>query len=133
MTALGYADPEILVGNWLRAVLGGQVKVWLDPKPPADRWITAPWVWVQRGQGLGQAPLSLDYVLLDCDAYAANADHARALGQRVWAAMTLQLPQTTFENGAFVKSCIKFAGPSWAPDPKFKRAAAYEVVLHSIV
>lgn len=129
----GYGDPEILVGKWLQGALGGGVKVWMDPKPPSDRWITAAWVWVQRGQGGGGLALSLDDVLLDCDAYAANADHARKLGQDVWAAMTLRLPLTTFDNGIMVTSCKAFSAPSWAPDPKYRRAAAYEVVLHGFV
>jgi hypothetical protein len=125
----GYGDPELLVADWLKTTL--EVKVWCDPKPPDNRWITAPWVWVQRGQGGGGLPLSLDDVLLDCDSYAATADHARDLGQRVWAAMTLQLPLTTFAGGQImVTHCKAFSAPSWAPDPKYRRAAAYELVLH---
>lgn len=127
----GYADPEPLIANWLHATL--EVKVWCDPKPPDNRWITAPWVWVQRGQGGGGLALSLDDVLLDCDSYAATADHARELGQQVWAAMTLQLPLHVFDNGIMVTRCKAFSAPSWAPDPKYRRAAAYEVVLHGFV
>lgn len=127
----GYSDPEMVIGDWLRTTLN--VKVWCDPRPPDNRWITAPWVWVQRGQGGGGLALSLDDVLLDCDSYAANADHARELGQKVWAAMTLQLPRTTFDNGLFCTASTTFSAPSWAPDPKYRRAAAYRVILHGCV
>jgi hypothetical protein len=129
----GYGDPEPLIGTWLKGQLGGKTKVWWDPKPPDDAWITAPWVWVQRGQSGGGLALSLDDVLLDCDSYAAKADTARDLGQRVWALMTLQLPMHVFDNGLMVTSSKVFSAPRWAPDPKYRRAAAYEVVLHGFV
>lgn len=129
----GYADPELLIAEWLKTTLGDKTKVWRDPKPPKDGWITAPWVWVQRGQGGGGLALSLDDVLLDCDSYAGTADDARDLGQRVWALMTLQLPKTTFGNGVFCTSSTAFSPPSWAPDPKYRRAAAYRVILHGFV
>lgn len=127
----GWADPEVMVGEWLKDLLG--VKVWLDPKPPSDRWATAAWLWVQRGQGGDNLPLTLDDVLLDCDAYAANADHARNLGQQVWAAMTVQLPKHTFSNGIFVHSVSAQTRPCWAPDPQFRRTAAYRVILHGVI
>lgn len=126
-----FADPELLIGEWLRDLLG--VKVWLDPDPPDNRWATAPWVWLQRAQGGGAVALSLDDVLLDCDSYAAKADNARNLGQRVRTAMMLQLPLTTFGNGIFVKAVSCFSAPAWAPDPQSKRAAAYRVILHGLV
>lgn len=126
-----WADPELLVGAWLRDTLS--VKVWVDPKPPTNKWTTAPWLWVQRGQGGDTLALTLDDVLLDCDAYAANADHARQLGQKAWAAMTLQLPKHTFSNGVFVTSSTCFSRPAWAPDPQYRRAAAYRLILHSLI
>lgn len=129
----GYGDPEPLIGTWLKAQLGGKTKVWWDPKPPDDAWITAPWVWVQRGQSGGGLALSLDDVLLDCDSYAAKADDARALGQKVWVLMTLQLPMTTLPNGLLVRSSKTFSAPAWASDPKYRRRAAYELVLGGFV
>jgi hypothetical protein len=127
----GYADPELLIGAWIRDTL--KVKVWCDPDAPPNAWASAAWVWVQRGQSLGSVPISLDNPLLDCDSFAAKADHARDLGQALWSAMVLQLPRTTFANGVFVKDVTCFSQPRWAPDPKFKRAAAYSVILHGFV
>ena len=127
----GYADPELILADWIRDTLS--VKVWADPKPPADRWINAPWVWVQRGQAPNGLALTLDDVLLDCDSYAAVADHARDLGQRVRNAMMLTLPLTTFPNGLFVKRVSTESAPAWAPDPGFRRAAAYRVILHGLI
>lgn len=127
-----YADPELLVAEWLRDNL--EVKVWADPNPPSDRWATAPWLWVQRGQSPVDLALTLDDVILDCDAYAAEADNARDLGQRVRAAMMLQLPQHTFSNSLFVKRVKTESAPAWAPDPKvYRRSAAYRVILHGLV
>lgn len=127
----GYADPELLVATWIRDAL--DVKVWADPNPPSNAWTTAPFVWVQRGQSPNGLALTLDDVLLDCDSYAADADHARELGRRVRDAMMLQLPLTTFANGLFVKWVSTESAPAWAPDPKYRRAAAYRVVLHGFV
>lgn len=126
----GYADPEILIAGWLKTEL--DVKVWADPNPPSYGWTTAPWVWVQRGQTPNSLALTLDDVLLDCDTYAADADKARALSGRVRDAMMLTLPLTTFTNGLFVKWVSTESAPAWAPDPKFRRAAAYRVVLHGL-
>ncbi|WP_250029803.1 hypothetical protein [Paractinoplanes maris] len=127
----GYADPEIVVGEWLRDTL--DAKVWVDPKPPANAWTTAPWLWVQRAPSGFDMPLTLDDVLLDCNAYAAEADHARDLGQRVWAAMTLTLPRHTFANGLFVTRVKAEPAPFWAPDPQYRRSASYRVVLHGLI
>ncbi|MGX6605662.1 hypothetical protein ACWKSP_26540 [Micromonosporaceae bacterium Da 78-11] len=126
----GYADPELLVSAWLRDQLN--VKVWADPTPPSDKWANAPWVWVQRGQSPNGLALSLDDVLLDCDSYAAVPDHARDLGQRVRNAMMLQLPLHTFADGTFVTHVSTASAPTWAPDPKYRRAAAYRVILHGL-
>jgi hypothetical protein len=128
---VSYADPETMVAEWLRDTL--DVKVWADPKPPSDRWTTAAWLWVQRGQSPTGLALTLDDVLLDCDAYAATADHARLLGQRTRTAMMLQLPHHTFDNGLFVTGVTTESAPAWAPDPTFRRAAAYRVILHGLV
>lgn len=127
----GYADPETLIGDWLKTTLA--VKVWNDPKPPANAWTTATWLWVQRAPSGFDMPLTLDDVLLDCDAYAANADHAKALGQKVWAAMTLTLPGHTFGNGLFIKRVRAEPAPFWAPDPKYRRSASYRLVIHGLV
>lgn len=127
----GYADPEILVGEWLRDQLN--VKVWCDPDPPSDQWTKAPWVWVQRGQSPNDLALTLDDVLLDCDSYAAVADHARDLGTRVRNAMMLALPKTTLPGGLLVARVSAASAPAWAPDPKYRRAAAYRVVTHGLI
>lgn len=126
-----WADPEILVGEWLRDAV--PCKVWLDPNPPAAHWNLAAWAWVQRAQGGDTLALTLDDVLLDIDVYAAEADHARNLANDIWAAMTLRLPRHTFPNGYFVTSCRAFTPPCWAPDPKYRRTAAYSVILHGVL
>lgn len=127
----GYPDPELLIAAWIKDTL--KVKVWADPNPPSNAWTTAAWVWVQRGQSPNGLALTLDDVLLDCDTYAADADHARTLAGRVRDAMMLTLPLTTFANGAFVKQVTTESAPAWAPDPKFRRAAAYRLVLHGLI
>ncbi|GIM88755.1 hypothetical protein [Paractinoplanes toevensis] len=132
MTGLSYADPEILVGEWLKEQLA-MTKVWMDPSPPPNAWTTAAWLWVQRAQGGEALALTLDDVLLDIGAYAANADHARKLANKVWPAMTLDLPRTTFESGVFVTGVTCTVRPFWAPDPKFRREATYRVILHGLI
>ena len=127
----GYPDPELLIAAWIKDTL--RVKVWADPNPPSNAWTTAAWVWVQRGQSPNGLALTLDDVLLDCDAYAADADHARDLGRRVRDAMMLTLPLTTLPGGVFVKRVETYSAPAWAPDPKYRRAAAYRLVLHGFV
>lgn len=128
----GHADPELLVSKWLEGLL--TIKTWCDPQLPSTWRFTAPVAHVQRGRGLGAAPLSLDDVTLDIDTYAANADHARKTAGDIWAAMTLQLPLVTLPGGLLVKLSQAIAPPSWAPDPKvFRRTAAYRVILHGFV
>lgn len=130
MTA--YADPELLVADWLRDTLS--IKVWRDPKLPGNEPFTAPLTHVQRGAGLGASPLTLDDVTLDVDVYAAAADHARDVAGRVWAAIVLQLPLTTFGNGVFCKFTSAITPPMWGPDPTaYRRTAAYRIVLHGLV
>lgn len=130
MTA--YADPELLVAQWLKDTLGIHVRA--DPDLPADWLFDAPITHVQRGQGLGAAPLSLDDVTLDVDTYAANADHARKVAGDIWSAIILQLPLTTFDNGILVKHASATTPAMWAPDPKvYRRTAAYRVILHGFV
>lgn len=129
----GYGDPELLVGDWLKGVLGVQRKVWKDPNLPADWDFNAPLVHIQRGQGLGQVPLSLDDVTLDVNVYAKVADHARTVAQTVWSAMILQLPLTSL-GSILVKGSWVLSPPTWAPDPSvYRRSAAYRVMLHGFV
>lgn len=126
-----YPDPETTIGEWLRDTL--QIKVWLDPDPPSNAWTTAAWLWVQRAPSGFDMPLTMDEALLDCNAYAKEAGHARTLGQKVWAAMTLQLPRHTFDNGLFVKRVKAEPAPFWAPDPQYRRSASYRVTLHGLI
>lgn len=131
----GYGDPELLVGDWLKTQLPGTVKVWKDPGfPPEWAW-TAPLVTVQRGQGAGVVPLSLDDVTLDIDVYSTEADRARLVAQEVWSRIILDLPLTTFApSGIFCKFTAAISAPTWAPDPKvYRRTAAYRVILHGFV
>lgn len=128
----GYADPETLVGAWLHDTLG--IKVWDDPNPPAYQRYTSPLTHLIRAKGGQEMALTLDEVLLDCDVYAAVADHARDTAQQIWAAMTLQLPKHTFGNGVFVKLSKAFMRPCWTPDPKwYRRSATYRLILHGLV
>ncbi|MET0416059.1 MAG: hypothetical protein ABW022_08565 [Actinoplanes sp.] len=127
-----YPDPERLIGDWLRDTLS--IKVWEDPKPPADKWITAPLAHVQRSPGGDTLALTLDDVFLDCNVYAANADHARSTANRIWSAMTLQLPRQTFQpSGVFVKSSTCPTRPFWMADSKYRRVATYRVILHGLI
>jgi hypothetical protein len=132
VTDLAYADPETLIASWVTETLS--TKTWADPRLPGNWNFTAPITHIQRGQGLGQAPLSLDDVTLDFDTYAADADHARRTASRIWSAVTLRLPLVTFDNGIFVKGAWCLSPPSWAPDPAvYRRTAAYRIVLHGFV
>lgn len=129
MTA--YADPERLIGDWIRDTL--EIKVWEDPKPPADKWINAPIAHVQRSPGGDDLAITLDDALLDVHVYAAVADHARDTANRIWSAMVFQLPKTTFGNGVFVTSATAVMRPVWTPDPKYRRSATYRVILHGVI
>lgn len=127
----GYADPELLIAEWLHAQVG--CKVWRDPRLPGDWKFTAPITHLQRAQGGGEPALTLDDVLLDVDVYAANADHARETAHAIWTAMTFSLPLTTFDNGVFVKYCAATARPVWTFDASvYRRTAAYRVILHGL-
>lgn len=128
----GYADPELLVGDWIRDTLGIVVRE--DPNLRHDSWSLAPVAHIQRSPGGFGAPLTIDDVLLDVDVYAATADHARATAGRIWAAVTLDLPLHTFSNGAFVKAATVQTAPFWGPITKgFRRSATYRVILHGLV
>ncbi len=127
----GYGDPELLVAQWIQDTL--QIPCRADPDLQPTWWANAPMAHVQRGQGFGQAPLSLDDVTLDVDVYGKVADNVRAAAHQIWMAITLDLPLTTFPNGILVKLAAATAPPAWAPDPdSFRRAAAYRVILHGI-
>ncbi len=129
---LTYGDPELLVANWIVATL--DIPARADPDMRADYWADAPVAHVQRGQGFGTAPLSLDDVTLDIDVFGARADHVRDAAHRIWMAMLMQLPLTTFGNGIFVKHVSAISAPVWSPDPSAKRrSAAYRVILHGVV
>lgn len=128
--SLAWADPETLISDWL-AARGHQVRI--DPNMPANAWARAPITQIQRSPGFGGLALTLDDPLFDFDTYAARADHARDEAGRLWAAMTLQLPKTTFANGIFVTK-VEATPPCWAPaSGVYRRTAAYRVVLHGFV
>ncbi len=129
---VAYADPELLVGQWLHEQTG--LKVWLDPNWQGNEQFNAAIAHLQRSPGGDNLPLSLDGVLFDCDVYAANADHARNAANLIWSAMTFTLPRHTFGNGVFVKGVTAVTRPCWAPDPKlYRRTAAYSVILHGVI
>jgi hypothetical protein len=128
----GYADPEELVGAWLRDLLG--VKLWWDPTPPPNAWSTAAWCWLQRAPGGDDLALTLDDVLLDADVYAANADHGRKVANDIWSAMVLQLPKHTFDNGVFVTRSTCTTRPFWVPSQRgVHRSATYHVIMHGLI
>jgi hypothetical protein len=128
----GYADPELLVSDWLKTRTGK--KTWADPRLPHNYDFTAPIGHVQRGAGSGDTALSLDSVVLDIDWYAKVADHARVLAQQTWAEMRLNLPHYTWSNGVTVSGVSTLTAPFWAPDPSvFRRSATYRVILHGLV
>ena len=127
----GYADPELLVADWLRDLLS--VKTWTDPRLPPNWAFTAPIAHIQRGASLGALPLTLDDVTLDIDVYAGDADTARDTQNAIWSAMETKLPLTTFGNGAFVRQVQTLTRPMWTPDPRvYRRTAAYRLVLHAV-
>jgi hypothetical protein len=130
--ALDYGDPELLVSDWIVSTLGIPCRA--DPDLRPDSWAMAPVAHVQRSAGFGQVALTLDDPVLDIDVYGADAGHVRQAAQRVWVAMTLDLPRHTFQpSGVFVKR-VSATPPAWAPDPTaFRRTAAYSLVLHNLV
>lgn len=127
-----YGDPELLIAGWIVSELGIACRA--DPNLRPDSWAMAPVAHVQRGQGAGRLALTLDDCTLDVDVYSSVAAHARETAQRIWVAMTLELPLTTFENGIFVTHVSATTAPCWAPDPSaFRRTAAYRVILHGLI
>lgn len=125
-----YADPELLVAEWLRDTL--DLKTWADPRLP-ERWDdSAPLAHVQRTPGGGDTRLTLDAAVLDIEVYSAIADNARTTAGLIWSAMRLRLPRHTTESGAFVTGVTTLVAPQWLPDPKyFRRSATYGVWVHS--
>lgn len=129
---VGYADAELLVGEWLRDTL--EVKLWDDPRPPVYQRYTSPLVHLLRGPGSEPLVITLDGALLDCDVYAAEADHARKVAHDIWSAMVFTLPGHTFANGVFVKRVTAEPAPFWISDPKWcRRSATYRVILHGVI
>ncbi|MEU3452177.1 hypothetical protein ABZ671_00840 [Micromonospora sp. NPDC006766] len=129
----GYADPELLVSQWLHERLDG-CKMWADPELPPDWPFTAPIGHVQRGPGEGDTVLTLDSALLDIDFYAKNADHARQMAGRARDELRLHLPGHTWPSGVTVSAVGTVTAPFWAPDPSvYKRSATYRVVFHGLV
>ena len=125
-----YADPETLIAGWLHTSTG--VKAWADPKLPGNERFLAPIAHIQRVPDAADMPLSLDAAQLAVDVYAAAADHARSTADVIRAAMTLQLPLTTFPSGAFVKA-VYGGTPTWTPDPVvYRRTAPYRVILPGV-
>ncbi len=128
----GYGDPELLVAQWIVDHL--DIPARADPDLRPDWWAAAPMAHVQRGQGSSGLALSLDDVTLDVDVYGAQAATVRDAAHRIWTAMTLDLPLTTFDNGIFVTGSKAITAPLWAPDPSaFRRSAAYRVILHGVI
>lgn len=123
----GYADPELLISAWLGERLGA--KTWADPVLPPTWNFTAPIGHVQRGQGYGDSRYTLDTVLLDVDWYAKVADHARTYAEHSRYQLRVHLPGTTFPSGVLVTAVDTVSAPCWAPDPLFRRTAAYLIYL----
>ena len=111
-----FADPELLLGNWIFGLLGEQRKVWVDPRLPDDWNFTAPIVQVQRGAGAAGTPLSLDDVTLDVSVFAKKADLARDVANEIWSGVTYQLPKTTLPGGVFVTYARAYTAPTWGPE-----------------
>lgn len=129
----GYADPELLIAEWLQGRLGDTVKLWADPNLPGNHSFTSPIGHVQRGQGFGDTALTLDEALLDVTWYAADADHARRAAEDTRTQIRLHLPHVTFPNGVFVTGTFTVSAPTWLPDPKvYRRGASYRVILHGL-
>lgn len=128
----GYADPEVLISEWLQQRLG--LKTWADPRLPQNWTFTAPIGHVQRGQGDGDAALTLDAALVDVDWYAKNADHAREAAERSRYELRLHLPKWTWQSGVTVSGVQTVTAPFWAPDlDVFRRSATYRVIFHGLV
>jgi len=126
----GYADAEELIGDWIFEALGRKRRVWWDPGFPSNWPFTAPLIKVQRAVSFGAVAVSLDNPTLDIDVYAAVNDHAREVAADVCSLMEFTLPTTTLPGGIFVKRVVVSMRPVWTPDPKARRSAAYEVLLH---
>lgn len=130
MTA-GYADPELLIAQWLHDQTGQLVHA--DPNIEKYLPFTAPVGHVQRGAGEGDFALTLDSVLLDVDWLAKDADHARDWAGRTWNLLRFQLPRTTFTNGILVTGVFTLTAPYWAPATGvYRRSAAYRVMLAGV-
>jgi len=127
----GYADPELLITEWMRDTIGG--KFWTSYHlPPNERYV-APLTHVLRDISPNDLPLTLDDVLLDANTYAADEDRCKAVSLDIWNAMVFKLPGTVFGNGVLVKHC-RATPPIWAPDPSvYRRTAAYRVILHGVI
>ncbi len=129
---VAYADPELLISEWLHQQTG--LKIYTDRDWQGNERFVAAFAHLQRSPGSAELPVTLDEVLFDCDVYAASADHARNAANLIWTAMAFTLPRTTFGNGVFVKSVTVPTKPCWAPDPKVnRRTAAYRVILHGVI
>jgi hypothetical protein len=129
---VAYADPELLIAEWLHQRTTRQA--WADPRLPGDWTFKAPVYHVQRGQGEGDVALSLDAVILDVDALAKNADHARQAAQDAWALIRFELPRYTWPNGITVSGTATVSAPFWAPATGvYRRSATYRVTLHGVL
>lgn len=128
----GYADPELLIATWLGTQLGR--KVWRDPRLPGDWDYTAPIGHLQRGQDFSDAILSLDFVLLDIDWWAGQAETARLAANETRDVMRLELPLVTLPGGIFVKAVETVSPPTWTATARnFCRSASYRLVLHGFI
>ncbi|MEU8334801.1 hypothetical protein [Micromonospora tulbaghiae] len=123
--------PEALVADWLNPRT--EHKCWADPRLPEPWDFTAPLVHIQSGPG-AEIALTLDAVILDVDVYAARADNAGNVANRVRAELQLRLPGHTWESGLTVSAVRVETLPFWSPDPKvFKRSASYRVYFHGLL
>nr|WP_221374401.1 hypothetical protein [Actinoplanes polyasparticus] len=128
----GYADGELLVAQWLQQQVGAQVHA--DPDVTRYLPFSEPVGHVQRGAGEGDTQLTLDFMVLDVDWYADEADHAREYAHRTWNLMRFDLPRHVFGNGIFVTGVSTLSAPSWAPATGvYRRSAAYRIILHGVV
>jgi hypothetical protein len=128
----GYADGELLVGEWLQAQLGAQVVV--DPDLTPYLPFEQPVGHVQRGAGEGDTKLTLDSMLLDVDWYSDVADHAREYAHQTWNLMRFELPLHTFTGGIFCTGVQTITSPFWGPATgTYRRSATYRVILHGLI
>lgn len=126
-----YADGETRLTAWLHDKLG--CKMWADPRLPHNYDFTAPIGHLQRSAGEGDGVLTLDSGIYDLDFYGADADRVRGYAEHARAALRLELPGYTWDDGVTVSGVFTMSAPFWAPDPSvYRRSAAYRVIIHGM-